>query len=63
MFFILNINESDIMSISLDLYHIFYIVAKEGSISAAANILFISQPAITFQIKKLEEQLNELLLK
>ena len=61
MFFILNINESDIMSISLDLYHIFYIVAKEGSISAAANILFISQPAITFQIKKLEEQLGVVL--
>ena len=57
----LNINGSDIMDISLDLYHIFYIVAKEGSISAAANILFISQPAITFQIKKLEEQLGVVL--
>lgn len=46
------------MDISLDLYRIFYIVAKEGSISASANVLFISQPAITFQIKKLEEQLG-----
>lgn len=46
------------MNINLDLYRIFYIVAKNGSISAAANILFISQPAITFQIKKLEEQLG-----
>lgn len=46
------------MDISLDLYRIFYIVAKEGSISASANILFVSQPAITFQIKKLEEQLG-----
>ena len=46
------------MNINLDLYRIFYVVAKEGSISAAANILFISQPAITFQIKKLEEQLG-----
>lgn len=46
------------MNISLDLYRIFYIVAKEGSISKAANVLFISQPAITFQIKKLEEQLG-----
>ena len=42
----------------MELYKIFYIVAKNGSISAAANILFISQPAITFQIKKLEEQLG-----
>lgn len=46
------------MNINLDLYKVFYIVAKNGSISAAANILFISQPAITFQIKKLEEQLG-----
>ncbi len=46
------------MNISLDLYRIFYIVAKEGSVSASSNVLFISQPAITFQIKKLEEQLG-----
>lgn len=46
------------MDIDLDLYRIFYIVAKNGSISAAANILYISQPAITFQIKKLEERLG-----
>ncbi len=46
------------MNINLDLYRIFYIVAKEGSISASSNILFISQPAITFQIKKLEKQLG-----
>lgn len=46
------------MNINLDLYRIFYIVAKNGSISAAADVLFISQPAITFQIKKLEEQLG-----
>lgn len=46
------------MNVNLDLYRIFYIVAQNGSISAAADILYISQPAITFQIKKLEEQLN-----
>lgn len=46
------------MNISLDLYRLFYIVAKEGSISRAANILFISQPAITLQIKKLESELG-----
>ena len=46
------------MNVNMELYKIFYIVAKNGSISAAANILFISQPAITFQIKKLEEQLG-----
>ena len=46
------------MDISLDLYKIFYTVAQCGSISGAADKLFISQPAITFQIKKLEEQLD-----
>lgn len=46
------------MNISLDLYRLFYVVAKEGSISKAANILFISQPAITLQIKKLESELG-----
>lgn len=46
------------MSINLELYKIFYIVAKNESISAAANNLYISQPAITMQIKKLEEQLG-----
>ena len=39
------------MNVNLDLYRIFYIVAKNGSISSAANILYISQPAITIQIK------------
>lgn len=42
------------MNINLELYKIFYIVAQNGSISAAADILYISQPAITLQIKKLE---------
>jgi len=46
------------MNVNMELYKIFYIVAKNGSISAAANILFISQPAITFQIKKLEDKLG-----
>lgn len=46
------------MHINFELYYIFYTVVVNGSISAAANKLFISQPAITFQIKKLEEQLN-----
>ena len=46
------------MDINLELYKIFYTVAKEGSISQASNILYISQPAVTMQIKKLEQQLG-----
>ena len=54
----LNIRGVNIMEISLDLYKLFYTVAKEGSISSAAKILYISQPAVTLQIKKLESQLG-----
>lgn len=46
------------MNINLDLYRIFYAVATNGSISSSSNSLYISQPAITFQIKNLEEQLG-----
>ena len=44
--------------INLELYRIFVIVANEGNITRASEILCVSQPAITKQIKKLESQLN-----
>ena len=46
------------MKNSLDLYYLFYVVANHKSISDAANSLYISQPAISFQIKKLENNLG-----
>ena len=46
------------MNINYESYKIFYFVAIEGSISKAANKLLISQPAVTWQIKSLEDQLN-----
>ncbi len=46
------------MNINYESYKIFYYVAMEGSISGAANKLLISQPAVTWQIKSLENQLN-----
>lgn len=46
------------MNINLELYKIFYSVAINGSISKSAEMMNISQPAVTFQIKNLEEQLN-----
>lgn len=42
----------------LSYYHIFYTTAKCGSISRAAEELFISQPAVSKSVKKLEEQLG-----
>ena len=45
------------MNISLDYYKIFYVVAKSGNITKAANELNISQPAISKCIKLLEQQL------
>lgn len=46
------------MNINLDLYKVFYIVARNESISRGANELMISQPAISKSIKTLETQLN-----
>ena len=47
------------MNINLELYKIFYYVAKNKSITRAANELLISQPAISKSIKTLEEQMRE----
>ena len=46
------------MNINLEYYKVFYTVAKLGSISAAANSLFISQPAVSQAIKHLETALD-----
>jgi DNA-binding transcriptional LysR family regulator len=46
------------MNIDLELYRIFYIVAKNKNMSKASEELHISQPAISQSIKKLEDQLG-----
>ncbi|SKC92292.1 DNA-binding transcriptional regulator, LysR family [Maledivibacter halophilus] len=46
------------MYINLELYRIFYITAKLGSISKAAKELFTSQPAVSQSIKLLEGKLG-----
>ena len=46
------------MEIDFELYRIFYVVAECGSITKASIELFISQPAVTKQIKKLESILG-----
>lgn len=47
---------------TLSLYHIFSAVVEAESISGAAKELFISQPAVSKAIKKLEESLGTTLL-
>ena len=44
--------------VNLELYRVFYIVAKCGSLTKAADELFISQPAVSQAIKQLEGQLG-----
>ena len=51
------------MDTTLSLYRIFYTVAQCGSISAAARHLYISQPAISKAIQKLEQNLDTVLFK
>ena len=46
------------MNINYELYRIFYTVAINESISKAANELYISQPAVSKSIKKLEDELG-----
>lgn len=44
--------------VNLDLYKVFYTVAKCGSLTRAAEELYISQPAVSQSIKQLESQLG-----
>jgi DNA-binding transcriptional LysR family regulator len=44
--------------VNLDLYRVFYTVAKCGSLTKAAEELYISQPAVSQAIKQLENQLG-----
>lgn len=46
------------MDTSLDLYKIFSAVADAGSISDAARLLFITQPAVSQSVRRLEHELG-----
>ena len=50
------------MTQNLSSYYVFYIAAKTGNISAASKELYISQPAVSKSITKLEANLNAKLL-
>lgn len=45
-------------NIDLNLYKTFYAVAKHGGFSKASEVLYVSQPAVSTSIKRLEEQLE-----
>ena len=45
------------MSVSFEYYKIFYYVAKYKSITAAARVLFLSQPTVSHYIHSMEEEL------
>lgn len=44
--------------VNLELYRVFYTVAKCGSLTKAAEELYISQPAVSQSVKQLETQLG-----
>ena len=44
--------------VNLELYRVFYTVARCGSLTKAAEELYISQPAVSQAIKQLEHQLG-----
>lgn len=43
---------------NLELYRTFYTVAQTGSITKAAELLFLTQPSVSYAIKQLEDQLG-----
>lgn len=45
--------------INYELYKVFYEVARQGSFSGAARVLFVSQSAVSQSIKTLEEKLGQ----
>ena len=49
------------MNVDLELYKVFYVVAKHKHMTKASEELHISQPAISQSIKKLEDQLGGIL--
>ena len=49
------------MNVDLELYRVFYVVAKNKHMTRASEELHISQPAISQSIKKLEDQLGGIL--
>ena len=49
--------------VNLDLYRVFYTVAKCGSLTRAAEELYISRPAVSQSVKQLENQLGVSLFK
>ena len=49
------------MNVDLELYKVFYVVAKNKHMTRASEELHISQPAISQSIKKLEDQLGGIL--
>jgi len=46
------------MSVSFDAYKVFYVTAKNESITAAAKELYVTQPTISHCIQKMEEELG-----
>ena len=50
------------MSVNFEYYKAFFYVVKYKKISTAAEKLYVSQPAVTQTIQKLEEQMGGALL-
>ena len=51
----MNFNNS---GMDLALYKLFYLVCQNGSFSKTAEVLGITQPSVSYNIKKLEDDLG-----
>ena len=44
--------------VNLSLYKLFYLVCQNGSFSKTAKLLNLTQPSVSYNIKKLEDELG-----
>lgn len=44
------------LDFDMNLYKVFYVVAKNNSFSEAAEELFVTQPSVSYSIKQLEDK-------
>ena len=44
--------------VDLSLYKLFYLVCQNGSFSKTAEVLGLTQPSVSYNIKKLEDELG-----
>lgn len=54
----IRVGQDKVLPINLNQFRAFYLTAREGSVTRAADLLHVTQPAVTMQIKALQEDVG-----